>query len=243
MAAVSDGRITREQLDRSVDRVLAMKQRMGLMTNRYVDIDNLNDKLNDPKEETLAQSVADRAVTLVKDDKHLFPIPKADRTCLVVLGESTFTQRGESLTSTLRHNLRNLRVYVETPAVPDAVLTAAAEDSRQCSQIYVAAFITVSANRGGVGLEGGLGKFLNKLTQGTVPVALISFGNPYLLRDFRNVSAYAATFSTTQTSENAAARAILGQISISGRLPVTIPGVAKIGDGLDVPARVGNASN
>ena len=243
MAAVSSGRISREQLDRSVNRVLAMKQRMGLMTNRVADIDNLSDELSDPKDEALAQSVADRAITLVKDEKHLFPIPKSDRACLVVLGESTFTQRGEILTAALRRKLRNMKVYVETPAVPDAVLSAAAEDTKQCSQIYTAAFITVSANRGSVGLEGGLGKFLDTLVHGPVPVALISFGNPYLLREFKNVSAYAATFSTAQTSETAVARAILGEIPISGRMPVSIPGIVKLGDGLDVPARAPTASN
>jgi hypothetical protein len=35
----------------------------------------------------------------------------------------------------------------------------------------------------------------------------------------------------------------LGEISISGKMPVSIPGFAKIGDGLDVPAKTSTASN
>ncbi|MBV9499892.1 MAG: hypothetical protein JO138_11005 [Acidobacteriaceae bacterium] len=50
------------------------------------------------------------------------------------------------------------------------------------------------------------------------------------------MSSYVATFSSASTSEVAAARAILGEIPITGKLPVSIPGLAKVGDGLDVPA-------
>jgi beta-N-acetylhexosaminidase len=94
-----------------------------------------------------------------------------------------------------------------------------------------------------VSLQGGLNGFLNTMNHGAVPLALISFGNPYLLRDFPDVASYAATFSTSLSSEIAAARAILGQIPITGKLPVSIPGLAKIGDGLDVPAKPKTASN
>jgi beta-N-acetylhexosaminidase len=84
---------------------------------------------------------------------------------------------------------------------------------------------------------------MNTLVHGPVPVALISLGNPYLLRDFPDVASYASTFSTSTTSELAAAKAISGEIPITGKMPVSIPGLAKIGDGLDVPARSKIASN
>lgn len=242
MAAVESGRISRARIDRSFNKIMAAKRRVGLSRNRTVGSSDLSDELANAKNIALAQDVANRAVTLVKDEQHLFPIDNGGKACLVVMGESQFTQRGEALTLELRRTLKDLKVYVVTPAVPDKMLTALAEDAAQCGQIYAAAFVTVAANRGSVSLEGGLSGFLNTLIHGPVPVALISFGNPYLLRDFKDVPAYAATFSTTQTSEIAAARAILGTMPIGGRMPVSIPGVSKIGDGLHVPARAPNAS-
>ena len=242
MGAVASGRISRERIDRSVTKILAAKLRVGLMANRTVDIDHLSDELSNAANDALAQNVADRAITLVKDEKHLFPISSSKNACVVVLGESLFTQRGEALSVELRRTLKNLQVYIVTPAVPDKVLSAVADDTKRCGQIYAAAFVTVAANRGSVALEGGLNKFLGGLVHGSVPVALISFGNPYLLRNFKDVPAYAATFSTTQTSEIAAARAILGKVRIGGRMPVSIPGLAKVGDGMDVPARASTAS-
>jgi len=36
-----------------------------------------------------------------------------------------------------------------------------------------------------------------------------------------------------QTSERAAVKALFGEIPIHGKLPVTLPGIAKRGDGID----------
>jgi beta-N-acetylhexosaminidase len=66
-------------------------------------------------------------------------------------------------------------------------------------------------------------------------VLLAALGNPYLVRSFPNVAAYLTTYSPTPTSETALAKALFGEIAITGHLPVTIPGVAKYGDGIQVP--------
>jgi beta-N-acetylhexosaminidase len=68
------------------------------------------------------------------------------------------------------------------------------------------------------------------------PVILIALGNPYLLRGFPDVAAYLATFSTVPPSETAAVKALFGEINIRGHLPVSIPGAAQYGEGLQVSA-------
>jgi beta-N-acetylhexosaminidase len=208
-----------------------------------VNLDLISDGLEDPNFEQLAQNVADRAFTLVKDDKRLFPMPGTVGSCLIVISEGEFSQRGQTLTAELRRRVPELRSYVTNPGTAAPLLTAIAIDTATCKEIYVAAFVTVTAYRGSVALQGGVNAFMNTLVHGPVPVALISLGNPYLLRDFPEVPSYAATFSTSSTSEIAAAKGILGEIPITGKMPVSIPGLAKIGDGLDVPAKAKIASN
>jgi len=241
MAAVRSGRISRRRIDASASKVMAAKQRVGLFRSRFVNLDAIAAGIEDPRIDDLAQSVADRAVTLVKDDKHLFPMPAAPVPCLVVMDEGQFSPRGEILASALRRGVTTLKVYVANPAMPDDVLAAIAADTSHCGEIYVASFLSVSAST--LALQAGLNTFVKTLVHGAVPVALISLDNPYLLREFPDAGSYAATFSYSNTSEIAAAKAILGEIPITGKMPVSIPGLAKIGVGLDVPARPKTASN
>ena len=54
----------------------------------------------------------------------------------------------------------------------------------------------VAAYRGNVALAGNYPGFLDQVAaQAAMPIALVSLGNPYLLRSFPGVSAYLATFS------------------------------------------------
>jgi beta-N-acetylhexosaminidase len=241
-AAVKSGRLSQARIDASVRKILAAKERTGLFNQRTVNLDEITSRLDAAKLDVLAESVAERAITLVKDDQHLFPLPNGAAPCLVVMGEGSFYTRGETLARELTRRAPGLKVFPASSAMPDNLLAAYAAQTAACKQIYVAAFVTVAANRGNVNLEGGLGGLLSALIKGPAPVALISFGNPYLLKDFPDVAAYAATFSTAATSESAVAKAIAGEISISGKMPVSIPGLAKIGDGLFVAGRTATAS-
>jgi beta-N-acetylhexosaminidase len=236
-AAIASGRLTRARIDASVVRILEAKQRVGLFKRAPINLDKITDDLEAERFGQLAEHVAEKAFTLVKDDKHLFPMPSAEGSCLVIMGEGQFSQRGEILVRDLHRGAPDVKVYVVNASTPEGVLAAVATDTSHCRQIYVGAFVTVNASRGNVALENGLATLLRTMSKGTVPTGLVSFGNPYLLRDFPDVTAYAATFSTAVSSEQAVAKAMLGQMEISGKMPVSIPGFAKVGDGLAVPRR------
>jgi len=65
--------------------------------------------------------------------------------------------------------------------------------------------------------------------------ALLAMGNPYLAQDFPSVQNYLCTFSNATVSEVAAVKALFGEIPTRGHLPVTIPGIASRGAGLERP--------
>ena len=75
---------------------------------------------------------------------------------------------------------------------------------------------------------------LDRAAQRTVVLAM---GNPYVVQDFPAIENYVCAFSNATVSETAAVKAIFGEIPIGGHLPVTIPGVASRGDGIERPAR------
>jgi len=236
MNAVQRGRITRQRLDESVAKVLAAKARLGLNKKKVVDLDGIDEVIDSPEAEERAQQVADHAVTLVKDEKDALPLRHSESTCLIAMTESRRGQQGQRLLEEVKKRAPNMMTVVVDPAMSKEDLDQVSQKTAGCGQIVAAAYVTVSAYRGNVALAGGFPDFLSGLMAGKAPVTLVSLGNPYLVRAFPNVNTYVTTYSPTPTSEVALAKALFGEIAISGRLPVTIPGIAKYGEGIQLPA-------
>jgi len=234
-AAVQSGRISRKRLDDSVARVLAAKVRLGLTRKRLVNLEDIADVVDSPESDERAQSVADHAVTLVTDTKDSLPVRHSENTCLIAMTEGRRSQQGIRLIDEVKKRAPSITTTVLDPSMTKSDLDQVSEKASSCGQIIAAAFVSVNAYRGNVALPGGYSDFLNALIAGKVPVVLAALGNPYLARTFPNVAGYLTTDSPTPTSETALAKALFGEIAITGHLPVTIPGVAKYGDGIQVP--------
>ncbi len=70
---------------------------------------------------------------------------------------------------------------------------------------------------------------------------VLALGSPYSILNFPTERSYMCMYSWVPTSERAAVKALFGEIPIHGKLPVTLPGVAKRGDGMDVGVGAGTA--
>ncbi len=232
--AVNDGRISRKRLDQSVARVLSAKLRLGLNRSRSVDVEKFSDVFEDPEVEARAQKVADSAVTLVRNDGDRIPLKSPDRSCLFVLLEGRYSQQGRQLVLEIKKRSPQMKVLMLDPTSPDAELKDSIQSASGCDVVVVAAYITGGAYRGNVALPGPLSQFVTALTESTTPVVLASFGNPYLLRAFPKAAGYLAAFSTVPLSEVSVSKALFGEMSITGHLPVSVPGFAKLGDGIQI---------
>lgn len=230
--AVNEGRLTRKRVDESVEKVLAAKVRVGLHRSKLVDIESIADTIQSADEAEMAQAVADKAVTLIKNERDAFPIAKPDRACVFVLSESRYGAQGRKLIEEVQKRSREVRIFPLDPLVPQIEIDAILRKASGCGQNIIAAFASVSAYRGSVALAGNFTSLVTTLLGGEAPVSFVSFGNPYLIRSFPSVNAYIATFSTSQTAETAVAKALFGEIQPHGKLPVSIPGYAKAGDGI-----------
>lgn len=232
--AVESGRISPARIRASVEKVLRAKARLGLDKQRFTNIEETVDGIDVAEAAAAAQRTADRAITLVRDERGLFPIPQPDRACVFVLQENRWSTQGRKFMEEVKaRGPRTLAMAVDS-SLPDTALTAVAANASTCGAVYAAAYAAPSAFRGDAALmlSPPLTKFVEALLAGPAPVGLISFGNPYLLRGFPTVPSYAATFTTAPTGETAMAKALFGDIKFQGRLPVSIPGLAGYGAGI-----------
>jgi beta-N-acetylhexosaminidase len=192
----------------------------------------------------VAQGIADKSVTLVRNEGNMLPLKAgssaAATTAIFALGEGRTSIEGLAMAAELRRitgaNGGTKGVTVLDSSMSEAEVMAAVGKAGDATQYVVAAFASVAAYRGTNALAGNFPQFLQGLIATKKPVALIAMGNPYLLRSFPEVAVYMATYSTVPPSEVAAAKALFGEIPITGKLPVSIPGFAQYGDGIQVAA-------
>jgi beta-N-acetylhexosaminidase len=236
VAAVESGKISRQRIRESVIKVLSAKEKVGLGRQRFVNLETMSDVLDSPEANQQAQEVSDRAVTLVRNTGNLVPLTAPENTCYVVMPESRYSSEGQVFTQELRRRAPKAPLVTLDPAMPKEQVDDLLGKLGGCPNYAVAAFASVNAYRGSIGLAGELPHALESISATGKPVALVALGNPYLLRNYPSVAAYLATFSTVPPSETAALKALWGEMNISGHLPVTIPGQAAYGEGIQVQA-------
>ena len=74
--AVKSGRISEQRLDESVRKILAWKYEVGLVKNRITPIDQIDKIVSGPESDQLADEIATKAITLVRNDAGLIPMNK-----------------------------------------------------------------------------------------------------------------------------------------------------------------------
>ncbi len=236
VAAVESGRIQRQRIEGSVAKILAAKEKVGLDRKRFVNVEGLGEIINAPEANEKAQEVAERAVTLVRNRENLVPLATPERACFVVLNEGRDSNEGQAFSQEVHTRLTHSTVTTLDTSLSRADVDAALARMTPCESVVVAAFASVTAYQGSLGLGGELPHAMETLAGLAKPLALVALGNPYMLRSFPDVTAYLATFSSVPLSEAAAVRALWGEIDIRGHLPVSIPGLAARGDGIQIKA-------
>jgi hypothetical protein len=93
-------------------------------------------------------------------------------------------------------------------------------------------FIGPTCYSGKIGMPAMLVGALRRLQELHKPTVAISFGDPYIYLSIPFVDAYLCAYDETAIIQDAAFAALTGRASISGKLPVTISGHAKAGEGI-----------
>jgi beta-N-acetylhexosaminidase len=226
VAAVRSGRLAEARIDASVRRILAAKARLALHVERTVALERVPELVGGREGERLAQRVAERALTLVRDRARLVPLP-AGRTLLVIYSEEPDAALGRVLE---RELARARELTVRRIAGSDAALTSLAADAAAYDAVVLAAFVRVVSWRGSVALPEAAARAFGEVAARR-PAVLVSFGSPYLLTQAPGIGSYLLAWGFDDASQRAAARALRGELVPPGRLPISIPPHHALGEG------------
>jgi beta-N-acetylhexosaminidase len=220
-AAVKSGRISKARLDSSVRRILQAKARLGLHSNRLVDVNALNQKFASIAWQKEAQEISDRGVTLLRDTPHRLPLDatKSSRALLLALYADPEPYPGEDLERELRARFDSLTTLrADTRLIGNAGIleTAAAGFLRCCDSRFVCARersqrTWTSPRRSGA---------MNN-SQNWKPSTTVGLRSPYLIESFRGRGMASGIWHQRRGANFRGARAVR-QIPVRGHLPVTI---------------------
>jgi beta-glucosidase-like glycosyl hydrolase len=238
--AVESGRISRARLDESVRRVLEAKSRVG---DPAPDPDRIFRTVDEPKHRALSEEIARRSLTLLREENGALPLTPARRVLLVALTDSA-PHPGDDLANALKPLLgappeRMTVNNRSTPAEKQAVLDAAA----RADVILLALFVHLESGRGSIALPDSGVQLAHELLAASSPVAVLSFGSPYLVSEFPEMKTCILAWGGQPDAQVAVARALAGEALVTGRTPVTIPGIAARGEGIRRDATGGARSS
>jgi len=237
VAAVRSGEISEERLDESVRKILLAKKWAGLNEQRLVPMENLSSTLSTTEHQAAAKMLAEKSITLVKDEKHLIPLSSnAKKKILhVALVDERRSAASEFFTSRLQKHLKNLTSLTLTNKSSKKEFNAGLKAAQKSDIIILSTYTKIRLSSGKIGLSGTQIKFVSRLSQLQKSIAWLSHGSPYVLASFPEIKTFLCNYGDAEVSEAALAKAVVGKISIEGKLPVTIPATPfKVGDGITI---------
>jgi beta-N-acetylhexosaminidase len=264
LQAVHSGEISPDRLDQSVLKILELKASLGLNKARLADLSQLSAEVGKPENLAIGQHIADESITLVRDNGKVIPLqsfgtPEAglpyqsltevsNRLVAVIFSDDLRTDSGRMLERQILARVPDAHVIYVDARSAAGMKAAVVEAVEAAEHVIAAVYVVPVAGKamraaGGhltntVAMDEATGSLLNAiLDRAASRTVVLAMGNPYVVQDFSTIENYVCAFSNASVSETAAVKAIFGEIPISGHLPVTIPGIAARGDGLERLAR------
>ena len=229
-AAVQSGRLTEARIDESVRRILAAKARVSATA---VSQDEIFRTLDSPERSTVAKEIARRAVTLLREENGALPLAKDAR--VVILTVSDFAELTNPLADFSKEVMARLgrrpasfmldsRSRIEEAA-------AVVEAAKRADVVLLALAVRARSGAGHLAVPVAARAVVEQLPPNVKAIA-VSFGSPYVIRDLPQVQTYFCAYGIQPVMQSAVAQAMFGEAPVTGRLPVTIPGLHKRGEGI-----------
>ena len=255
LRAVRSGEISEARIDQSVLKILRAKASVGLNKAKLVDIHAVNEIVAQPASLATAQGIADKAVTLVRDNHRALPLkatakgtklppnpyqPVAEarnNTVLLIFADDSRSDSGRMLEHEVRVRIPDARVYYIDSRVAagmtQPVLAAVQESQVVIAAVYefpVAGRVVRTQDGAAVNAiavqESSAALLRQVLRSAAEKTIVVAVGSPYIAAQLPEVQTYMCTFSSGRVSELSAVKAMFGEIPMTGHLPVTIPNIA-----------------
>ena len=218
--AIQKGEISEKRLEESVKKILKTKYLLGLQNLRPLSSEGINNILNNDSHAKISEKLYANALTLLKDEKQLFPLREKE-VYYLPLEEASH----EAFLQELSKEIKVKKIsFKEIQSIPEnaVVIIGLHKDNSTAYKPYKISWES---------------KRLINQVKSRNKVILNVFGSPYALQDvdISGISSVLVSYENNPLSMKATAEAYLGKQKINGRLPVVVNEQIKYGMGIDVP--------
>ena len=237
--AVESGRISEERIEQSARKILDLKREHSVFENHMVDLNVLSNQINTPDYQTVADKIARESVTLLKNNRNILPVRDVDRLRIlaVALADDRSGATGTSFARELRRYHNSVSFHVLDQRTSSEEKTAILDAANEADLIIIGSFIIVRSHQP-MQVQPEQLALLRQLTSMSKPSAVVAFGNPYVVRDLPDADVHMMAWSADNNQVVQSVPALFGAADIRGKLPINIPGMYAIGDGIEIKQSV-----
>lgn len=225
-SAVELGEITEYRINNSVRKILAAKRWLKLEENRYINYEEILKELQERSHWRLAQEVAEKSITLLKDDDNLLPVNPADykKPVCIILDPTNYKEENKRVDEVIKENFDNVEIFRLTRKSKGKDFNKALYAAKKSDLVILASFVQVWSFGSKPEDKEIFIDTIDELADLDAPTVMLNMGNPYIVNEVDTPPALLLSYGYPALSQHAAVDAMLGNISITGKLPVSIPG-------------------
>jgi len=193
--AVSSGALAYGKIDAAVERILHYK--------KNIRAGQTMPRLEAENHAGLSRMIFDKSVTLVKDTPGLLPLRDMQNVSIVRAGEEKNFSDAPFV-----------RAGLPRPCKYDEIIGG--------NTVIFAIFTNVAAWRGSSGVSEGEIHDIRELIKRSSSSVVISFGSPYVLRNFKDAGVLIAAYDTSEQAQVSVIKCLKGETGFQGRMPVEL---------------------
>lgn len=231
---VESGKISMQRLDESVKRILEAKARVGLTARPKIVLNNIQADIHSSKAKALKKKLVSNSITLARDKNTIVPLDlnPGSKIASISIGSNTVSPFQRELSKNAKVDAFNLPSDFSEKKLSDMLQMVASYE-----KIVIGIHDMNKYSSKNFGIRNNTVKLLGELNRKSDIIVSV-FGSPYALKFFDNFNTMIVAYNNEKMTQELTAKAILGELHINGKLPVSAGKTYKFGDGVERRAQM-----
>lgn len=217
LQAVNEGKISQEEVDDKIRRILKAKFWAGLDQNRSIDTYNLAEKINRPEAALLVEKLYERSITITSNKDNLLPLRHLDMQNFASL---SIGGNGTEFQKKLDKYARFDHFRINNGAKEDS-LNVLAQKLQPYQTVIIGMMGITNTPKKNFGVSMGDFEFIKKLSL-EKNVILVVFGSAYSIKSLPEMPHNIVAFENNDITQKLVPEIIFGARDAHGLLPVSV---------------------